>query len=399
MIKTIGYGATFLNRKLKPVKFDRAEPGPGDVELELLYSGVCHSDIHQVNNDWSNTVWPCVPGHEVVGRVARIGADVTGFKVGDIATVGCMIDSCGECYSCRQGNEQYCEAETSWLATYNGPMAPTGQNTYGGYSTSLVVKEHFLLPLPPEIPLEVAAPILCAGVTTYSPLKHWGVKPGSKVGIVGLGGLGHMAVQIAKAMGAEVTVITTSPEKKDDAFAFGASRVVVSSNKDEMKAASRSLDFILDTIPEPHKLDDLINLLHRDGALTLVGALGKEPKWDGMTVIMQRITIGGSLIGSIAETREVLEFCAKHKCFPRVEVIGAEEINSAYNKVEDKKARYRYVIDLASLKKNKLDELSEIPSVTHLLENKEVLMKQPEVHAGADRQEMQHVLEAGAGSP
>ena len=394
MIKTIGYGATFLNRKLKPKRFERADLRSQDVELEMLYCGVCHSDIHQVNNDWSNTVYPCVPGHELVGRVVRIGGSVKNFRPGDLATIGCMMSSCGECYSCKHGDEQYCEGEKSWLASYNGTMNPTGQNTYGGYSSHFVAEEKFVLALPAGIPPEVAGPICCAGVTTYSPLKRWGVKKGTKVGVIGLGGLGHMATQIAKAMGADVTVVTTSPDKISDAKLFGASRVVVSTDDEQMKAATMSLDFILNTIPEPHEIDPYVELLHRGGAMVIVGAIGKQPKWDSQKMIMRQISIGGSLIGSLAETKEVLEFCARHKIVPKVDVIAAEDINAAYKRIEDKKARYRYVIDLSSLKEMSGEALDEIPAVCHFYEtDKKVKMPQPPVHAGADRQEMKPTLQ------
>lgn len=378
MINAIGYGATTFIKTLKPKKFVRQEAGAGDIELELLYCGVCHSDIHQVKNEWKNTIYPCVPGHEIVGKVTKVGSQVKDFKVGDIGVVGCMVDSCGECYSCLHGEEQYCESESGMLGTYNGSLNPTGQNTYGGYSNHLVVKESFLLHLPDNIPHEAAGPILCAGVTTYSPLKHWGVKEGMRVGIVGMGGLGHMAVQIAKAMGAEVVVISTSKDKKEDALSFGASKFVVSTEKDEMKKAQGSLDFILNTIPEKHELETYLDLLHRDGVMVVVGVLEPLSGLDPNKIVMQRKTISGSLIGSIAETREVLEFCSKHNIYPKVEVIEAKDINDAYKKVEDKKARYRYVIDLASLKNENTEKLDDIGEVGHLLANRHATEGQKE---------------------
>jgi uncharacterized zinc-type alcohol dehydrogenase-like protein len=370
MQNVIGYGAN-QSQELKAKKFIRKDSGPGDVELDLLYCGVCHSDIHQARNDWGNTVWPCVPGHEVVGKVSKVGQEVKNFKVGDLVAVGCMIDSCGTCYSCREGEEQYCESETGFLGTYNGTLTPSGQNSYGGYSNKLTVKEHFLLKIPKGISPEVAGPILCAGVTTYSPLKHWEIKKGMKIGVVGFGGLGHMASQIANAMGAEVTVITTSPQKKEDALSRGATTVIISSDKEQMKEAENSLQFILNTVPERHDIAPYFNLLERDGVMVIVGVLVPEPEWDPTKFIMHRRSLAGSLIGGIKETAEVLDFCQKHKIFPTVELINANQINEAFEKVINKKARYRYVIDLSSLAKEKLDQLEEIPSVNHLLENRQ----------------------------
>lgn len=388
MIKTVGYAATFFNRTLKPKRFERQEAGPDDVELDLTYCGVCHSDVHQVNNDWKNTVWPCVPGHEVVGRVAKVGSAVTRFAIGDIVTVGCMIDSCGTCYSCEHGDEQYCESESGFLGTYNGPMNPTFQNTYGGYANKMVVREKFLLKLPDGIPPEVAGPILCAGVTTYSPLKHWGVRPGMKVGIIGLGGLGHMAVQIAKAMGAEVSVISTTPEKKEDAFRLGALRFIVSSDKKDMKDAAESLDLILNTIPEPHEIEPYLDLVHRDGVMVIVGVLAKQPQWDPTKVLMHRKTVAGSLIGSLEETREVLDFCAEHRVLPQVELIGVDKINEAFRNIEKKKVRYRYVIDLATLPKRDVESLDSIKPVSHRLPAEpSAKTPSPPVHAGEERKE------------
>jgi uncharacterized zinc-type alcohol dehydrogenase-like protein len=368
MIKSVGLGVRNGKADMKAVKFTRHEAGAEDVELEMLYCGVCHSDIHQAHDDWGNTVWPCVPGHELVGRVSKIGAKVKNFKVGDIAAVGCMIDSCGKCPSCLNGEEQFCESETSCLLTYNGPKVPNGQNSYGGYSSKAVVKESFLLSIPKEISPEEAGPILCAGVTTYSPLKHWGVEKGTKVGIVGFGGLGHMGVQIAKAMGAEVTVITTSPEKTEDALSMGASRVIDSNDKNKMEEGAASLHLIINTIPYPYSLDPYMELLKRDGTMVIVGVLMEEPKWDPSKFIMQRRSLAGSLIGSIPETKEVLEFCAANNIRPRVEVIPAKDINGAFEKVINKKARYRYVLDLSTLPKEDDKNLESFGEVNHRIE-------------------------------
>lgn len=360
MIKALGYAAKHSFSRLKPLAFEREEPGTTEVAIDVLYCGVCHSDVHQAENDWGNTVYPCMPGHEVVGRVSAVGASVTRHKVGDLVGVGCMIDSCRDCAPCHEHEEQYCEGPNSWLATYNGPMKPAAQaktgenmygrdNTYGGYSTVLVVKEDFVLKVPATLPIEAAAPILCAGVTTYSPMKHWGVKAGDKVGVVGFGGLGDMAVKIAKAMGADVTVFTTTKEKVAEAEKLGA-KGVVEGDKDAYEALGNSFDFILSTIPEKHKVDPFVPLLKRDAAYVAVGALAPMPGYNNQHLIMQRKTLAGSLIGSIAETQEILDFCAEHGIAPDVQVIPIQEINEAYKKVKEGDVRFRYVIDIDSLK-------------------------------------------------
>ncbi len=368
MIKAIGYAARHSFSRLKPITFEREEAGAEEVEIEVLYCGVCHSDVHQAENDWANTVYPCVPGHEVVGRVTKVGPSVTRHAVGDLVGVGCMIDSCRECASCHQHEEQYCEGPNSWLATYNGPMKPAAQaktgdnmygrdNTYGGYSTVLVVREDFVLKIPASLPIEAAAPILCAGVTTYSPMKHWHVKAGNDVGIVGFGGLGDMAVKIAKAMGADVTVFTTTREKVAEAEKLGA-KGVVESDKEAYQALENSFDFILSTIPEKHKVDPFVPLLKRDATYIAVGAVGPMPGYNNQQLVMGRKTLGGSLIGSIAETQEILDFCAEHSIAPDVQVIPIQEINEAYKKVKDGEVRFRYVIDIASLNGEMARELA-----------------------------------------
>ncbi len=360
MIDAIGYAAASAKDRLKPMRFQRDEPGAHDVEIAVLYCGVCHSDIHQVKNEWSNTVYPCLPGHEAVGRVTRVGASAAKFAVGDIVGVGCMIDSCRSCDPCRAGDENYCEGPNSWLATYNGPMipakkAPTGENmygrdnTYGGYSNILVVNEDFVLPIPDRLKPEAAGPILCAGVTTYSPLRHWGVKAGDKVGVVGLGGLGDMAIKLARAMGAEVTVFTTSKDKLADASHVGAHNAVIEDDKDAMKALAASFDFILSTVPKRHDANPFIKLLKRDSAFVAVGALETMDPVNNQEVAFHRRTVSGSLIGSIAETREVLEFCAEHGIAPDIELIDIQDINDAYERVENGDVRFRFVINMASL--------------------------------------------------
>ena len=363
MIQATGYAAKNAHAKLKPTKFECDEPGAGDVQIEVMFCGVCHSDIHQVKNEWGNTVYPCMPGHEIVGRVVHAGASVTKHKVGDIVGVGCMRYSCRECASCREGAENYCEGPNSWLATYNGPMipsakSPTGKNmygkdnTFGGYANTLVVSEDFVLRIPAALPPEKAAPILCAGVTTYSPMRHWKVKAGQRVGILGFGGLGDMATKLAKALGAEVIVFTSSKDKIEDAKKAGAGRVVIEGDEDAMAELASSFDFILSTIPEKSDLDPFMPLLKRDCTLTIVGALEPLKPFNNMQMASQRRSVAGSLIGGIAETQEVLDFCAEHGVTPDIEVIAIDRINEAMRKVEKGDVRYRYVIDMATLKED-----------------------------------------------
>ncbi len=359
MTKAIGYAAQHSFSRLKPLPFERDEPRPNEVEIAVMFCGVCHSDIHQVRNEWSNTVYPCMPGHEVVGRVMRIGDAVRLHMVGDIVGVGCMVDSCRQCEPCRAHDENYCEGPNSWLATYNGPMVPAKMapthanmygrdNTYGGYSSVLVAPEDFVLSIPSGLRPEVAAPILCAGVTTFSPMKHWGVKAGDHVGIVGFGGLGDMAVKLARAMGAEVTVFTRSKDKLDAIRGLGA-KGVLSGDVEAMGAHRNSFDFMLDTVPEKHDVDPYVTMLKRDSTLAVVGAIEPLAPENNQERVMHRKSVAGSLIGSIAETREVLEFCAAHGIGPDIEVIPIQEINHAYRMVEKGDVRFRYVIDMASL--------------------------------------------------
>lgn len=354
-VKAYGAKGSLIDslNKLSLMEVERNPPQADEVQIDVLYCGVCHSDVHQVKNDWANTLYPCVPGHEIVGRVTVAGNAVTKYKVGDIVGVGCMVDSCGKCHSCKGGDEQYCEGPVSWTATYNGYMKPDGSdyNTFGGYSTSVVVKEAFVLRIPDALDIKAAAPIMCAGVTTYSPMKHWGVKAGDKVGIVGLGGLGHMAVMLAKAMGAEVTVLTTKEEKRGDALKLGAHKVIISEDKDAMTANELTLDFILITIPDKFKIDPYVTLLKRDGHLVTVGLLGPyDGPLDNQEIAFHRRSVSGSLIGSIAETQEVLDFCAEHNILPEVQMIDMQDINDAYSKMLDEDVRFRYIIDMQSLK-------------------------------------------------
>ncbi|MFD2718044.1 NAD(P)-dependent alcohol dehydrogenase [Hymenobacter monticola] len=352
--KTKAYGASdSIFNGLSEMEIERQAPKADEVHIDILYCGVCHSDLHQVKNDWHNTIYPCVPGHEIVGRVIEAGSAVTKFRVGDIVGVGCMIDSCGTCPSCREKEENYCEGPVSWTATYNGYMKPQNKdfNTFGGYSTNITVKESFVLRIPDALDIKAAAPILCAGITTYSPLKHWNVGPGSSVAVVGIGGLGHMGVQLARALGATVTAITRDKEKQADAERLGAHEVLISSDAAAMKAHELKYDFILITIPDAFEVNDYVTLAKRDGVITTVGLLGpyKAPL-NNQEVAMHRRSVAGSIIGSIAETQEVLEFCAQHNILPEVEMIDMQDINKAFDKMMDEEVRFRYVIDMASLK-------------------------------------------------
>lgn len=351
-----GYGASgslIGGKTLEPMDIERHTPKEDEVLIEILYCGVCHSDIHQVENDWKNTIYPCVPGHEIVGKVIQAGSGVTKFRKGDTVGVGCMIDSCGQCSSCQGGEEQYCIGPVSWTATYNGYMKPdgSGYNTFGGYSTHITVKESFVLSIPANMDISAAAPVLCAGVTTYSPMKRQGIKTGDHVGVVGIGGLGHMAVKIAKAMGAKVTAITQHEEKREAALAIGADAVLVSEDKEAMKAAEISMDFIIVTIPDPFDINPYVCLLAPHGSLVTVGLLAPyKAGTNNMEVAKLNRSVGGSLIGSIAETQEVLDFCAQHGIAPEVELIDIRKVNDAYDHIMKEEVRFRYVIDMASLK-------------------------------------------------
>ncbi|AHL76390.1 hydroxyacid dehydrogenase [Stutzerimonas stutzeri] len=350
MSNAIGYAAHDPNTPLAPYSFSRRAVGPNDVQIAILYCGVCHSDLHTARNEWNNTRYPAVPGHEIVGRVTAVGDSVENFKVGDIAGVGCLVDSCQSCASCGEGLEQYCE--NGFVGTYNGPAFGGGENTYGGYSDNIVVDQKFVLRIShSEDKLAAVAPLLCAGITTYSPLRQWKVGPGQKVGVVGLGGLGHMAVKIANAMGAHVVLFTTSPDKKEDALRLGASEVVVSKNKTEMAAHLNSFDFILNTVAAPHDLDAFLSLLKRDATMTLVGApASPHPSPNVFGLIFKRRRLAGSLIGGIAETQEMLDFCAEHGIVSDIELIDIQAINEAYERMLKSDVKYRFVIDMASLK-------------------------------------------------
>jgi uncharacterized zinc-type alcohol dehydrogenase-like protein len=346
-LKTPAYAAQSAKADLAPWSVERREPGPHEVLIEILYCGVCHSDIHQVKDEWDNSIFPMVPGHEIVGRVVKVGDHVKKRKPGHIVGVGCFVDSCRRCSACREGEEQYCEV--GMTLTYNGYERDGKTPTYGGYSTQITVDENYVLSIPKGIPLARAAPLLCAGITSYSPLKHFGLKQGDKLAVVGLGGLGHMAVKFGNAMGAHVTVLSHSPGKRNDALALGADDFLVTKDEAVFKENAGRFDFILDTVSAQHDYNAYISLLRRDGVMVLVGLPEQTPLSAG-PLIMKRRSLAGSLIGGIRETQEMLDFCAEHDVAADVEVIPIQEINQAYERMLKNDVRYRFVIDLASLK-------------------------------------------------
>ncbi|QNB08002.1 NAD(P)-dependent alcohol dehydrogenase [Herbaspirillum frisingense] len=342
------YGAHAADKPLEPLQINRRATGAHDVQIDIAYCGICHSDLHQVRSEWAGTQYPCVPGHEIVGRVTAVGGHVSKFKVGDLVGVGCMVDSCQTCPDCEEGLENYCD---NMVGTYNGKTDDAPGWTMGGYSQQIVVHERFVLNIRhPEADLAAVAPLLCAGITTYSPLRHWGAGPGKKVGVVGIGGLGHMGIKIAHAMGAHVVAFTTSDSKRADAQALGADEVVVSRNADEMAAHAKSFDLILNTVAAPHDLDAFLGLLKRDGTMTLVGIPAEpHPSPSVVELIMKRRSLAGSLIGGIPETQEMLDFCAQHGIVADIELIRAEDINTAYERMLKGDVKYRFVIDNASM--------------------------------------------------
>jgi uncharacterized zinc-type alcohol dehydrogenase-like protein len=350
MYQAKAYSAAGATAPLASTSIPRRDLTAHDVQIEILFCGICHSDLHQVRNEWSGvmpTIYPCVPGHEIVGRVTSVGSAVTKFKAGDLAAVGCMVDSDGTCSECQAGLEQFCPNAT---LTYNSPDKHLGGVTYGGYSDSIVVDERFVLRVPSNLDLAGAAPLLCAGITTYSPMRHWGVTKGKKVGVVGIGGLGHMAVKIAHALGAHVVAFTTSPNKKEDALRLGADEVVVSRNANEMQKHAGSFDFILDAVAADHDINAYLNLLRRDGNITLVGAPEKPLALSAFNLIFGRRSLSGSPIGGIAETQEMLDFCGEHNITADVEIIPIQKVNEAYERLLRSDVKYRFSIDMASLK-------------------------------------------------
>ena len=348
MFECVGYAAQSATTKLAPMSFERREPGPKDVQIEIAYCGVCHSDLHTARGEWGNSVYPVIPGHEIVGRVTAVGADVTKFREGDVAGVGCLVDSCQHCPSCAEGLEQYCEV--GFTGTYNSPDPKTpGQLTYGGYSKAVVVDEKFVLHMPANLNLAAAAPLLCAGITTYSPLRHWQAGPGKQVGVVGLGGLGHMAVKLAAAMGAEVTLFTTSPGKVEDGKKLGAHHVVISRDEQAMAEQANKFDLIIDAVAAAHDINAYLGLLKREGTLVQVGAPPEPLPVDVFGLIFKRRNFAGSLIGGIAETQEMLDFCGEHNITCDIEMIRMEQIDEAYERMLKSDVKYRFVIDMATL--------------------------------------------------
>ncbi|HEY5758402.1 MAG TPA: NAD(P)-dependent alcohol dehydrogenase [Steroidobacter sp.] len=343
------YGALAGDQPLQPLNITRRRPGPHDVQIDIAYCGVCHSDLHQVRSEWEGTLYPCVPGHEIVGHVSAVGTAVTTFNVGDTVGVGCMVNSCQHCPACEQGLEQYCD--NGFTSTYNGLIDEAPGHTLGGYSQQIVVDDKFVLKIThAERQLAAVAPLLCAGITTYSPLRHWNAGPGKKIGIVGIGGLGHVGVKIAHAMGAHVVAFTTSENKREDARALGAEDVVVSNNTEEMSKHAHSFDFILNTVAASHDLDAYTALLKLDGTMTLVGVPAHpHPSPDVSTLIFRRRAIAGSLIGGIAETQEMLDFCAKHGVVADIEMIRIQQIDAAYDRMQRSDVKYRFVIDNSTL--------------------------------------------------
>ena len=341
------YAAKSAASPLAPHQITRRSVGPKDVQIAIEYCGVCHTDIHQVRNDWAGSSYPIVPGHEIVGKVTALGSDVHNLKIGQLVAVGCFVDSCHTCSSCKADMEQYCLK--GFTATYNSATKDPGGMTYGGYSKSIVLDEHFVLTVPDGLDPAGAAPLLCAGITTYSPLMHWGVKPGMTVGIIGLGGLGHMGVKLSHAMGAKTVMITTSPNKAADAIKLGADEVLISTDPAALEAMTGKFDFLLNTIPVPHDFNQYMPLLKVDGTMCIVGAVGPTAELNSGNLIFGRRSVAGSLVGGIKETQEMLEFCAKHNIVSEIEIIKMEEINHAYERMLKNDIKYRFVIDMNSL--------------------------------------------------
>ena len=347
---TKAYGTEAAEAPLHTLNINRRELQPYDVEIEILYCGICHSDLHAIRNEWGGTTYPIVPGHEIIGKVVRAGDRVSKFKKDDIAAVGCIVDSCRECEYCKEGIEQFCNK--GWTVVFNSPDKHLGGQTYGGFSENIIVDENYVLHIPEKLDLAAAAPLLCAGITVYSPLKHWKAGPGKKVGILGIGGLGHMAIKIAKAMGAYVVVFTTSPEKIEDAKRLGADEAVLSTDAELMKKYSRNLHFILDTVSAKHDVNVYLNLLRHDGSIVLVGLPSEPLSVGAFNVVNGRRSFSGSNIGGIAETQEMLDFCAKDNITADIELISVQQINEALDRLEKGDVHYRFVIDMASLKNN-----------------------------------------------
>ena len=348
-IQVKAYGAADKDADLKQLNINRRAVTANDIEIEILFCGVCHSDLHTVRNDWGGTMYPSVPGHEIVGRITSVGSEVTAFKVGDLAGVGCLVDSCQTCESCKKNLEQYCL--NGWVGTYNGADKHLGGHTFGGYSEKVVVDENFVLKIPANLELAAVAPLLCAGITTWSPLKHWNVGKGSKVAVVGLGGLGHMAIKLAKGLGAEVTLFSRSTDKIQDAKNLGADNVVISTDENQLASVNGTFDLIIDTVPYVHDINPYVSTLNIGGTLVLVGYLGPlDPFLNSVPMILGRKSVAGSLIGGIAETQEMLDFCGANNIVSEIEIISMQDINEAYDRMLKSDVKYRFVIDMKSLK-------------------------------------------------
>ena len=350
-MKIFGFGAQSADDKLAPVVFERKDPRAGEVAIKITHCGICHSDLHQVRNDWGNTTYPCVPGHEISGVVTAVGEGVSKFKEGDRVGVGCMVNSCQVCEPCQRGEENYCDGPKGFTLTYNGTTKPSDTNTYGGYTTDIVVREEFVLRVPDALKSEFVGPILCAGITVYAPMKHWKLQEGQRLGVAGIGGLGHMAIKIGKALGAEVVAFTRSPEKKDDILKMGADEVVISTDDEQMKSAAQSLHMLINTIPVPHDIAPYIALMRSDSALIVVGNLVSIPEFSPASLVFQRITLAGSLIGGIADTQEVLDLCAEHNISPEIKMISIDEINDVFDTLASGgDGEFRHVINMETLR-------------------------------------------------
>jgi uncharacterized zinc-type alcohol dehydrogenase-like protein len=342
------YGTEAADADLKELHIKRREVTDKDIEIDILYCGVCHSDLHTARNDWGGTMYPSVPGHEIVGKISKVGSGVTKFKVGDLAGVGCLVGSCNTCESCKKDLEQYCS--NGWVGTYNGEDKHLGGHTFGGYSEKIIVDEHFVLKVPTNLNLAAVAPLLCAGITTWSPLRHWNVGKDSKVAVVGLGGLGHMAIKLAKGLGAEVTLFSRTPDKTQDAKDLGADQVIISTDENQMTSVTGAFDLIIDTVPYVHDINPYVQTLNVSGTLVLVGYLGPlDPFLNSVPMILGRKSVAGSLIGGIAETQEMLDFCGMHNIVSEIEMIKMQDINKAYERMIKSDVKYRFVIDMASL--------------------------------------------------
>tara|TARA_Y100000768_G_C23986783_1_gene689395 strand:+ start:1410 stop:2537 length:1128 start_codon:yes stop_codon:yes gene_type:complete len=364
-MEVFGYGALKSGEKLKLVKFNRESARENEIEFELSHCGICHSDLHFAHNDWGMTEYPCVPGHELSGKVTNVGDKVSKFKVGDRIGVGCIIDSCGECDMCKKDLENYCKGPRGATMTYGGTMGESEINTYGGYSTHFVVKEDFAITIPDKLESEYVGPILCAGITVYSPMKNWELQKGQTLGVAGIGGLGHMAIKIGKALGAEVVALTRSEDKKDKILEMGADKVIITKNDEEMEKAAQSIDLMINTIPVAHDISPYIPLMKHDGNIVIVGNLEKIPEFESGPLVFNRISIAGSLIGGIKETQEVIDLCAKHDIRPEIKKVKANEINDVFSELkEGSSSNYRHVIEIDSLKeegKNKDAEEIKAP--------------------------------------